>query len=359
MQQQRTTLRRRISDMRQDEISVVSSQSTGSGGRAVLSAQHPPADNVSLQQRTDGLCEEEQRWRDNFVFRAMILGLHLLSSWFVALIMLAPALYSGCNDDALVPTLIVMVMLPAAEMLVNWRCHLRSVSSTATRYALAIPLTLYYLAIVLFDVATHVMDYNPAADAGESACALRLTTMPNYRAVQEMLVDFTFHFFVITCILEGLVPRLLLFGAHCALWVCDNLTYQMYSSAQVPRHQLVWQWSLFFMNEVTMMGTALMIAFALEQAQRAQIKRQVEQTELRLRAVQLEEEKERLLWEARLREHSWHQREVYLNRVLKYDAEDEDSGTANSHHTAKVHSGMHLYETCEGESTFLQAPAAA
>jgi len=180
-------------------------------------------------------------------------------------------------------------------------------------------------------VCTHIMDYGAraihsapaqAAEAVASApCPIVLHTMPNHRAMLELMVDLTFHFFVVTSMLERGSSRCVLVVGHLLLWTADNLTYDVYNARGGDGRQVMWHWVMFLLNETTQMATVLIITMALEEAQRAQIKRMVEQAELRVRTQQLEEEKERLLWEASLTAHS-SRRDPPLSEVHVVDDED-------------------------------------
>ena len=253
------------------------------------------------QQQPDGAGteqdESEERWRANC---SMILSLHMFSSASSAFITLAPGVLSGCPASA-APVLFVLVAVPGLEWLVNWGCHRRGASKQATKLALAPLLTFYYCAIVLYDLHTHVMEYSAtprpySSNAVVAECAPKVQAMSNHRAIQEELVDLSFNFFMFACILESWRSRALLVAAHFIMWACDNLTYDDYRAPPSTTHQVVWNWTLFCLVEATQMATALIITVALDKAQRAQV-------ELDLRAKQLEEEKERLEWEMKLREH--------------------------------------------------------
>ena len=135
--------------------------------------------------------------------------------------------------------LVVLVGLPALEVLVNFVCNRRRLTSACTKRALAPLLIVYYTAIVAYDAATHIMDLEEGVFAAEFApalaragCPILLHTMPNHRANIVQLVDLTFHFFVMACMIDRTSTRILLVGVHFALWGADNLTYSQYNPGQ-------------------------------------------------------------------------------------------------------------------------------
>ena len=354
--------------MRQRSRSSMSSHSQVDEADRLLSSEHanrtaPPV----FRQPAGATSENEQCWQAQYVFRSRILGLHVFISVLCAMIIILPGVHAGCPAPDVCLVIIVLAGLPTLEWLVNASCNRFGLSSATTKLALAPLLTIYYSAIVVYDMATHIMmqaalqDYEeeyeestPAAAIVASCSSPLLRTLPNQRIVLEQLVDLTFNFFVISSILESRLSRGLLIAAHFTLWIVDNLTHDVYYPRQHSQrwtYQVIWHWTTFTINEATQMATVLIIAIALEEAQRAHAKRLVEQVELRLRTEQLEEEKDRLLWEAKLHEHSKKQlvkleycqgdRTRNAEEVDSFDERSEQSATSHacSYHTAKVTPG--------------------
>lgn len=200
-----------------------------------------------LQMRPAHMCtsEVEQRWQANYVFRSRILGLHLFTSTLSAAANILPRLHSGCPATLDTPLIIAgLVGLPVLEWLVNFDCHRRMVSSERAKRMLAPLLTVYYVAIVLYDICTHIMDYShdrtakPAVEIASASCPTVLHMMPNHSAMLEQTVDLTFHFFVVSCMLERESSRCVLVLSHFALWTIDNLTYDIYNPGGAWDHQV-------------------------------------------------------------------------------------------------------------------------
>jgi len=246
------------------------------------------AENVHL--------DSEQRWQMLSGFRSIVLGLLCASSLAAAAMLLVPELYSGCDAAALgiIPTLTVLVFMPVLTFYANHTCHKNNISHSKSK-AIFVPLLLgYYLPIIYKDSATHVVTGNITM----SACPLSITTASNHASDTMMLVDIACNFFICACLLEAWRTRAIHVLCHATLWASDNYTYPSFTSAGT-RAQRVWHWAGFIVVEAQMMATIVAIAHAID----VMLESQQAKARAESRVVQIQNEKERLVWDARLKEH--------------------------------------------------------
>jgi class 3 adenylate cyclase len=293
--------------------------------------------------------EEEEFWRTYHVFRSLLLGLLTLCCTLTALSIVGPGLYSGCSDSHLLLIFSGLIGLPLLAWHVNWLCHRARCPMLLSKLALAAPLLLFYSAIVIYDSGTHAMEdqadepyksTRPGKTSAThpdptSACKFTIHTLSHHQSYLMELVDYLFCFIWIACLLRSWPSRTFFILCRSFLWAVDNMTYMSYSSDLVPRSQRAWNWAMWLAGESGLVGTALVIAVALEHAQDAQIKRHVEKALLQQRVSVLEQEKEQLLWAAR-RAHSQRSRDFkILHELFPRDAVDELLRTGGA--SAKVH----------------------
>jgi hypothetical protein len=292
----------------------------------ILDVRIPTGVEGNLPALLDDADDVEQRWRMAFSMRSLLLGL-LVAQCAVVVFLLNPINF--CNEPmprfAYAAVALFLIGLPGLMWLANWRCHRMQVQMHRAKLGLACLLVLFYGGIVAFDIATHVMDHQP-----QKGHACHGKTMIHLAYCQE-LVDFTFHFFVMACMLTDWRSRMLLIVGTMALWAVDDATYPQYSSSEVPAMQRGWNWAMWVLSTASLMFTALAVTVAAERLQRAQIER----ARLKLRVIQIEAEKERLIWDARLHAHGARSTDP---PELKPAFENSD-GASGSHFTTKLSPG--------------------
>ena len=277
--------------------------------------------------------EADAHWRANYAFRSMMLSTFAGVCAATAAGLVGPAIYSGCADSNRLPVLACLVGLPLMTWHVNWLCHHLRWPMEASRAALLLLLLALHAAIV----ATHIMAgadeawamrgavrgvgvkpaHPPAAVASTAAvwtCELALHTRPQDQNYLMQMVDYLLSFICLACLLRSYGSRALFAIGHSAVWALDSATYDSFTGA-IPVQQRAWNWLLSLLGEMSVSGSALVIALALEHAQSLHVTRRVEKALLHRRVAQLEQEREKLLWDAQ-REQADHQADRSRNARL-------------------------------------------
>ena len=291
--------------------------------------------------------EGDQRWVLQHGMRSILLGLVLTSSSTTAALVLIPGLYGGCAPAHEVGIVIaVLVFVPFLLLLSNHLCHKRGVSPRTSKLVIGLLLLGYYVLIALFDSRTQVM-----ISGSLPSCVIEIETASHHASDNMMLVDVACNFFVCACLLVTWRTRALHAACHAALWLCDNFTYPKYTSLGTPA-QRAWLWFGFLAVEAQMMATIVAIAWAIDTMWASQQARSA----LEVRLVQMSNEKERLTWEAALRDHQASllpeyfnadaARELLLEQALRHTSSRRSTSSSSSsleqlsmthsHHTAKM-----------------------
>ena len=292
--------------------------------------------------------ESEARWQLHYGFRSILLGLLCISSSSTAGMLLVPGIYSGCDAASLglVPILTVLILIPAFMFGVNRWCHKAHISHRNSK-RFFVPLILgYYLPIVYFDSQMHAMECSNSWDCNTwdctpqaTSCVPTIDTTPSHVSDTMMLVDVAANFFISACLLEAWRARALHALCHATLWACDNSTYPHFTSTGTKAQRL-WHWAGFLVVEAQTMATIIAIAFAID----VMWESQAAQARLEVRVAQIENEKERLAWDAKLRDAKLrqHSREIENERWtepwrgVESRSADLSNGSARSHHTSKL-----------------------
>ena len=286
------------------------------------------------------LSESNQRWQMQHRFRSIIVWLLFASSTTAAVLMLGPKMISGCDDGALlgqdcILIVLVLVVLPGMIAYANHVLHKRGASSRDAKRAFAPLLLAFYLPIVVYDSQTHIAEklHEGALSihGAPSACETRVTNMPNHTSDTMMLTDVAFNFFVCACLLESWRTRALHIVCHTVIWSCDNFTYAQFSSPDISTAQRLWHWVGFISVDAQLMATVVAIAQAIDALWDAHLA----QARLEVRVEQIENEKERLMWDTALREH----RTIVGPPFSHWDdtqSSSQGGRPARSHHTAKL-----------------------
>ena len=193
--------------MRQPEEYSKPDPAAAAFGEAMVSA------SPSESERND-----EEYWSSNYELRSITLLLLTGVSQCSAIMILVPY-YTGCGFDPILPAAVitVLVVLPLVAWATNRCCHQRQISKQKSKVACGFWLFLFYTAIIVFDRQTHAMETFEVV--GPTCDRDALVTAGHHLSYNTHLVDFTFKFFVIACLIETWPMRLTCAIANLLLWV--------------------------------------------------------------------------------------------------------------------------------------------